>query len=106
MYDWINAFLKPAGHTIVHFDEAFCGHINCVGQTNVVQKEFLFPPPSSTFVTDISDVGQSISSFLSLKNVLVCSSQSLVTFFLNNTFVKCIFSLFPPLTVFSMVVCK
>lgn len=71
---------------------------------------FSSPPP---FVCGIRDVAQSISYFLVLKKILQCISifqpPSLWRlFFLNNSLVKSMFSLFPPFlfTFFPVVACK
>lgn len=116
MYDWINAFLKPfqkAGHTIAHFDGAVCGHIGCVGQTNVVQRDFCF---FSSFVFFCQRyqwcrTKRFIFSILKEDTAMyqcIPATKSLQTPFLNNMVVKRIFSLFPSssLSLFPMVACK
>ncbi len=98
----MNAFLKPfqkAGHTMAHFDAAVCGHIGCVGQTNVVQREFCFFSSFLFFCQwyQLCWTKRFIFSIFeedTAKYQCIPATKSLQTLFLNNMLVKCIFCLF------------
>lgn len=64
-------FKKPDTQ-IAHFDAAVCGLIGYISQTNVIRWEFCFYSPSSFFLSAISDVGHTVSSFLFLKKIQQC----------------------------------
>lgn len=90
------SLFKKAGHTIAHSDGAVCGHVGCVGQTNVVGRKrgvLFFSPPSFFFCQCYQwyRTKRFIFSILGEDTAMyqcIPPAKSLQTFFLNNMLVS------------------